>query len=76
LRGKEDAIDAWRRELAREFLPDTEVLAIPDDLKGLPRLLDKPLRPQPVNAWLCRGVTCLEPIGDLVNLKKTLKEKA
>jgi uncharacterized protein YyaL (SSP411 family) len=76
LRGREDAIAAWRQELVREFLPDTEVLAIPDDLEGLPQLLDKPLRPQPVNAWLCRGVTCLEPIGDLVNLKKTLKEKA
>jgi uncharacterized protein YyaL (SSP411 family) len=76
LRGREDAIAAWRQELVREFLPDTEVLAIPDDLEGLPQLLDKPLRPQPVNAWLCRGVTCLEPISDLVNLKKTLKEKA
>jgi len=76
LRGKDDAIRTWRQELAREFLPDMEVLAIPDDLKGLPQILDKPRRPQPVNAWLCRGVTCLEPISDLVNLKKALKEKA
>ena len=76
LRGTDDAIRTWRQELAREFLPDMEVLAIPDDLKGLPQILDKPRRPQPVNAWLCRGVTCLEPISDLVNLKKALKEKA
>jgi uncharacterized protein YyaL (SSP411 family) len=76
LRGAREAIDAWRRELAREFLPDTELLAIADDMKGLPPLLDKPQRPQPVNAWLCRGVTCLEPISDLVHLKHTLKEKA
>jgi len=76
LRGKDDAIRTWRQELAREFLPDTEVLAIPDDLKGLPQILDKPRRPQAVNAWLCRGVTCLEPISDLVNLKQALKEKA
>ena len=69
LRGKEDAIRAWRQELTREFLPDTEVLALPDSLRGLPPLLDKPRRPEPVNAWLCRGVTCLEPISDLVHLK-------
>ena len=76
LRGQRDALDAWRRELAREFLPDTAVLAIPDGLQGLPALLDKPRRAQPVNAWLCRGVTCLEPISDLVHLKKALKERA
>ena len=76
LRGGQAAIDAWRRELAREFLPNVELLAIPDDVRGLPPLLDKPRRAQPVNAWLCRGVTCLEPISDLVDLKHTLKEKA
>jgi hypothetical protein len=76
LRGKAEALGAWQSELAHEFLPDTEVLAIPDDLKGLPALLDKPPRPQAVNAWLCRGVTCLEPISDLVKLKMVLKEKA
>jgi hypothetical protein len=42
----------------------------------LPALLDKPRRAGPVNAWLCRGVTCLEPMSDLVNLKQALKEKA
>jgi hypothetical protein len=76
LRGEQEAIQAWRLELSREFMPDTGVLAIPDGVAGLPQLLDKPRRPQPVNAWLCRGVTCLEPISDLVHLKKVLKEKA
>ena len=76
LRGREDAVHVWRRELAREFMPDTAVLAIADALPGLPPLLDKPRRPQAVNAWLCRGVTCLEPISDLVDLKKILQEKA
>jgi uncharacterized protein YyaL (SSP411 family) len=76
LRGKEDALRAWQGELAREFLPDTAVLAIADGAPGLPALLDKPRRAQPVNAWLCRGVSCLEPISDLVDLKKILKEKA
>ena len=76
LRGSEAAIQSWRRELARELMPDTEVLSIPDGVAGLPQLLDKPRRPHPVNAWLCRGVTCLEPISDLVHLKEALKEKA
>jgi uncharacterized protein YyaL (SSP411 family) len=75
LRGKDDAVGAWRRELAREFLPDTMLLALADGTPGLPALLDKPRRAEPVNAWLCRGVSCLEPISDLVHLKNTLKEK-
>jgi uncharacterized protein len=75
LRGGEDALRRWQNELAREFLPDTAVLAIADGTSGLPALLDKPARPGEVNGWLCRGVTCLEPIGDLVHLKKILKEK-
>ena len=76
LRGNAQALAGWQAELARERLPDTLVLGIPDGLTGLPTPLDKPARPGPVNAWLCRGVTCLEPIGDLVHLKKALKEDA
>ena len=75
LRGKREALAAWQAELTRLFLPDTMVLAIAEGMAGLPPLLDKPARPEPVNGWLCRGVSCLAPIGDLVNLKKALKEK-
>ena len=76
LRGKSEALRGWQDELACEFLPDLTLLAIPDGIAGLPRLLDKPSLPGPVNGWLCRGVICLSPIGDLVNLKKALKEQA
>jgi uncharacterized protein YyaL (SSP411 family) len=76
LRGKGEALHAWQSALAREFLPDTAVLAIADETPRLPPLLDKPSRPEPVNGWLCRGVSCLEPISDLVHLKQVLKEKA
>ena len=76
LRGKAEALRAWQSELAREFLPDTAVLAIADGTPALPTLLDKPPRPGAVNACLCRGVSCIEPISDLVHLKKILKEKA
>ncbi|MFL6567333.1 MAG: thioredoxin domain-containing protein [Burkholderiales bacterium] len=76
LRGRDDALPPWQAELAQEFLPDLTVLALPDGIPALGALLDKPVRPEPVNAWLCRGVTCLAPMSDLVNLKKTLKEQA
>ena len=76
LRGTAEALRPWQEDLGREFLPRCAVLAIPDAAAGLPAPLDKPVRPPPVNAWVCRGVTCLEPIGDLVHLKKVLKEEA
>ncbi len=76
LRGQAEALRPWQAELAREFLPETVVLAIPDGVAPLPEPLDKPARPEPVNGWLCSGVSCLEPSSDLVDLKKTLKEQA
>jgi uncharacterized protein YyaL (SSP411 family) len=75
LRGREKALAPWQAELAREFVPDVAVLAIPDGTPNLPEVLDKPPRPEPVNGWLCQGVTCLSPLSDLVNLKKALKEQ-
>ena len=75
LRGKPEALAGWQAELAREFLPDTTVLAIADSMSGLPPALDKPARPEAVNGWLCRGVNCLLPISDLVDLRRTIKEK-
>ena len=75
LRGRGPDLERWRDALAREYLPDTLVLALPDATAGLPGPLDKPRRAEPVNGWLCRGVTCLEPIGDLLELLSTCKEK-
>ena len=75
LRGRGPELERWRAALAREYLPGTLVLAIPDGTAGLPAALDKPARPEPVNGWLCRGVTCLEPVHDLVELRSLCKEK-
>jgi hypothetical protein len=78
LRGAEAALGGWAEALAREYLPDTMVLAIPPGVLGLPPVLDKPAAAPgatgAVNAWLCRGVTCLPPIGDLEALKAACKE--
>ncbi|HET7365114.1 MAG TPA: thioredoxin domain-containing protein [Burkholderiales bacterium] len=76
LRGRGDELTRWREEFAREYLPDTVVLALADGMRGLPAALDKPLRPEPVNGWLCRGVMCLEPSSDLLQLKTLSKEKS
>jgi uncharacterized protein YyaL (SSP411 family) len=75
LRGHGGELGRWREALSREYLPGTMVLAIGDGVGGLPPPLDKPRRAEPVNGWLCRGVTCLEPISDLVELLSTCKEK-
>jgi uncharacterized protein YyaL (SSP411 family) len=76
LRGRQPQLGDWQADLALEFLPDTVILGVPQAVGSLPAPLDKPARPEAVNGWLCRGVTCLEPIADLVHLKKALKEKA
>jgi uncharacterized protein YyaL (SSP411 family) len=76
LRGRREALPAWQAELARAAPPDALVLAIPDGVAGLPEVLDKPRRTEPVNGWLCRGTSCLPPMADLVNLRHSLKENA
>src|SRR5437660_3651157 len=75
LRGRGPELERWRGEFAREYLPDGLVLSLPDGADRLPAPLDKPQRPQPVNGWLCRGVICLAPISDLIQLKAACKEK-
>ena len=74
LRGESDAVSQWGAELARDYLPGILVLPVDNGTTGLPPLLDKPLRPEAVNGWLCRGVTCLAPISSLKELRSVCKE--
>jgi uncharacterized protein YyaL (SSP411 family) len=76
LRGREPELARWQQEFSQEYLPDALVIALPDEFKRLPAALDKPTRPEPVNGWLCRGVTCLPPISDLIQLKSACKENS
>jgi uncharacterized protein YyaL (SSP411 family) len=76
LRGREPELARWQQEFSQEYLPDALVIALPDEFKRLPAALDKPRRPEPVNGWLCRGVTCLPPISDLIQLKSACKENS
>jgi uncharacterized protein YyaL (SSP411 family) len=74
LRGEPDAISRWAAEMARVSLPAMLVIPAENGAPGMPPLLDKPLRPEAVNAWLCRGVTCLAPISSLADLHAACKE--
>jgi hypothetical protein len=72
LRGEAQAIEAWRRELARSFVPRRLVLAIAADAAGLPAALaDKAARGAAV-AYVCRGSTCSEPVESLGALLEQL----
>jgi uncharacterized protein YyaL (SSP411 family) len=72
LRGEAGALAKWQRVLAKRFRPDTLVIAIPAGRAGLPPVLDKAAPASGVNAWICRGVTCLPPVSDLADLERTL----
>jgi len=74
LRGLRAAVAQWSAQLAREFLPRILVIPADNGATGLPPPLDKPLRSEAVNGWLCRGVTCLAPIGSLEELRTACKQ--
>jgi uncharacterized protein YyaL (SSP411 family) len=72
LRGEAGALAKWQRSLAARYRPDTLVIAIPAGRAGLPPVLDKAAPAGGVNAWVCRGVTCLPPVADLAGLERAL----
>ena len=70
LRGPEADLDAWRRALGAP--PAATLIALPNGLVGLPASLAKPERAT-VNAWVCKGVSCLPPQADLAALIAVLR---
>jgi uncharacterized protein YyaL (SSP411 family) len=75
LRGEAGALAKWQRELAAHYRPATLVVAIPAGQSGLPAVLDKAVPARGVNAWVCRGATCLPAIGDLAELDRVLSAR-
>ena len=65
LRGPADGMAEWR--LALGASPRRLVLALPNGIAGLPGTLARPESDQ-VNAWVCRGVTCLAPTSNPADL--------
>ena len=64
LRGPREALRGWQQTLSRKYLPDAIMVALDSGLSDLPGVLNKPAG-KTVNAYLCRGVTCLAPIADV-----------
>ena len=73
LRGTEDALRPWLEPPGLGYLPGTLVLAIPGGTEGLPPVLEKPVPLRGVNAWLCRGVTCLPLMTDMDAVRSACK---
>jgi uncharacterized protein YyaL (SSP411 family) len=65
LRGTAQALSGWTRPPRLGYLPGVLVLPVASGVPGLPPLLDKASPPDGVNAWLCRGVSCLPPMTGL-----------
>ena len=72
LRGPTPRLRPWLKELAPEFRPHGVLVAIDGAEGGLPAGLDKPAAPGRVNAYVCRGVTCLEPVSEMAALRRLL----
>ena len=72
LRGPMPQLRPWLQELAPEFRPAALILGIDSVTHDLPDALDKPPAPGRVNAYVCIGVTCLEPVSRLEALREAL----
>lgn len=68
LRGPAAAARDWQRRL--KIKPGRLVLVLPDEV-DLPAALNKPATGH-VNAWVCRGVSCLPRIDDYPALEEVL----
>lgn len=74
LRGPQQAITLWKKQLDCKWLQATCVLALPETAANLPQALDHPLQNN-VNAWVCRGVECLPAIDHWEDLLEKLLGK-
>jgi uncharacterized protein YyaL (SSP411 family) len=72
IRGPDAGVRQWQQVLGQRYLPSTLILAVFGPGAGLSPLLAKPFAPGAVNAWVCRGVTCLPPAGTLEALLEML----
>ncbi|MDE2304489.1 MAG: thioredoxin domain-containing protein [Gammaproteobacteria bacterium] len=75
VRGPDEDLARWMRELGRVYSPAQMVLGIPDGALDLPGCFaDK--RAGPVTrAYLCRGPVCSAPVEDLVEMMRLLRDQ-
>jgi uncharacterized protein len=75
LRGAPEPVTEWQRALGATYRPACLILGIRSDAGPLPAVLDKPSPATAVNAWVCRGVSCLPPIADRNELERVLSDR-
>ena len=68
IRGPADEATAWRDSLARIYSPKRLVFAIPGDARDLPPALADKRTTGITCAYICRGMTCSEPVKSLAAL--------
>jgi uncharacterized protein YyaL (SSP411 family) len=68
LRGGRDEVARWQTELSRVYVPTRLVLAIADDVDGLPPALAEKRPRDTTVAYVCRGTTCSAPVESLSGL--------
>jgi len=73
LRGPTDEIETWRSEVDKLFDPHRMIIGVPGDARDLPPALADKKPMQGTVAYLCRGMTCSEPVRTLGALIRNLK---
>ena len=61
VRGPAADLNPWQVKLNSAYLPHTLAFCVPNGISDLPAALAKPETPL-VNAWVCRGVSCLPAV--------------
>jgi uncharacterized protein YyaL (SSP411 family) len=65
IRGPEAQATAWARQLGAMYAPTRMIFAIPNDASDLPPALSQKRGTDGSVAYLCNGMTCSAPLGDL-----------
>jgi len=72
VRGSDQGVESWRRELAQRYTPHRLVMIIPDTATDLPAALAEKRACGRTVAYLCRGSVCSAPIDSLGALDHAL----
>ncbi|MDP3744434.1 MAG: thioredoxin domain-containing protein [Methylotenera sp.] len=67
LRGESAKLKKWRHALSQHYYPHHLFFYLDETAKVLPATLQRNLT-EDVNAWVCRGVECLQSVDDLSGL--------
>ena len=72
LRGREESISDWQRQVEPLLDVRSLVFAIPSAETGLPELLNEKRTDQAATAFVCTGFQCLNPVSDLAELQRVM----